>query len=96
MRFMLLTLGLLASPALAQQSAEDAQANANILPIIQEMIPGYHGQVVTACVVAQAQPQEKAQLAAATGPSPELAQVVNAVLARPETVGCVQATLGQQ
>jgi len=90
-----LALGLLALPALAQTSAEDAQANAIVLPMIQELIPGYHGQVVTACVVAQAQPAEKAQLAAAAEPSAELAPIVNAVLARPETIGCIQATLEQ-
>ncbi len=90
-----LALGLVAWPALAQQSAEDAQANAVVLPMIQEMIPGYHGQVVTACIVAQAKPEERAQLAAAPGPSADLAPIVNAVLARPETVGCIQTTLGQ-
>jgi hypothetical protein len=63
--------------------------------MIQEQIPGYHGQVVTACIVAQARPEEKAQLAAAPGPSADLAPTVNAVLARPETIGCIQATLGQ-
>jgi hypothetical protein len=90
-----LALALLALPALAQQTAEDTQANAVVLPMIQEQIPGYHGQVVTACIVAQASPEEKAQLAAAPGPSAELAPIVNAVLARTETVGCIQATLGQ-
>ena len=90
-----LTLGLLALPALAQTSNEDARANAVVLPMIQEQIPGYHGQVVTACIVAQAQPAEKATLASASGPSPELAPIVNAVLARAETIGCIQATLGQ-
>lgn len=91
-----LTLGLLALPVLAQTSEEDAHANAVVLPMIQEMIPGYHGEVVSACIVASAQPEEKAALVAAPGPSQEVAQVVNAVLSRPETVGCVQATLAQQ
>ena len=90
-----LALGLLASPVLAQTSPEDAQASAVVLPMIQELIPGYHGQVVTACIVAQAQPAEKATLASASGPSAELAPIVNAVLARPETISCIQATLGQ-
>ena len=53
-----LALGLLAAPVLAQTSPEDAQASAVVLPMIQEQIPGYHGQVVTACIVAQAQPAE--------------------------------------
>ena len=90
-----LALGLAALPALAQQSAEDAQANSVVLPMIQEQIPGYHGQVVTACIVAQAQPAEKATLASASAPSAELTPIVNAVLARQETIGCIQATLGQ-
>jgi hypothetical protein len=90
-----LALGLLAAPVLAQTSPEDAQASAVVLPMIQEQIPGYHGQVVTACIVAQAQPAEKATLAGASSPSAELAPIVNAVLARPETIGCIQATLGQ-
>ncbi len=89
-----LALGLLAAPVLAQ-TPEDAQASAVVLPMIQELIPGYHGQVVTACIVAQAQPAEKATLASASSPSAELAPIVNAVLARPETIGCIQATLGQ-
>ena len=90
-----LTLGLLAVPALAQTGDEDARANAVVLPMIQEQVAGYHAQVVTSCIVATAQPEEKAQLAAAPGPSPELAPVVNAVLARPETIQCIQATLSQ-
>ncbi|TNC70366.1 hypothetical protein [Rubellimicrobium roseum] len=92
---LLLTLGLLASPALAQ-TAEDAQANAVVLPMIQEMVPGRDGQIVAACIVATARPEEKAQLAAAPGPSADLAPVVNAVLARPELAACVSATKGQQ
>ncbi len=90
-----LTLGLLAAPVLAQTTDEDTRANGNILPMIQEQVEGYHAQVVTACIVASAQPEEKAQLAAATGPSPELAPVVNAVLARPATIDCIKATLAQ-
>lgn len=90
-----LTLGLLAGPALAQTAEEDARANAVVLPMIQEMIPGYQGQVVTGCIVATAQPEEKATLVAAAGPSADLAPIVNAVLARPETIQCIQATLAQ-
>ena len=91
-----LTLGLLAAPVLAQGTDAEAHANAVVLPMIQEMIPGYQGQVVTGCIVALAQPEEKAQLAAATGPSADLAPVVNAVLARPETIDCIKANLAQQ
>ena len=90
-----LTLGLLAAPVLAQ-TAEDTQASAVVLPMIQEMIPGYQGQVVAGCIVASAQPEEKAQLAAAPGPSADLAPIVNAVLARPATIDCIKATLAQQ
>lgn len=91
-----LTLGLLAGPVLAQASDEDTRANANVLPMIQEQVEGYHAQVVTGCIVATAQPVEKAQLAAAGGPSVEIAPVVNAVLGRPETIECIRATLAQQ
>jgi hypothetical protein len=90
-----LTLGLLAAPVLAQTAEEDARANAIVLPMIQEQVQGYHAQVVTACIVATAQPEEKAQLAAAAGPSAALAPVVNAVLARPATIDCIKATLAQ-
>jgi hypothetical protein len=91
-----LTFGLLAAPVLAQGTEEDARANANVLPMIQEQVEGYHAQVVTACIVATAQPEEKAQLAASAGPSVEIAPVVNAVLGRPETIDCIEATLAQQ
>jgi len=91
-----LTLGLLAAPVLAQTSDEDSRANAVVLPMIQEQVAGYHAEVVTSCIVASAQPEEKAQLAAAAGPSPELAPIVNAVIARPETIQCIQAALSQQ
>jgi hypothetical protein len=91
-----LTLALLAAPVLAQGTEEDTRANAAVLPMIQEQVEGYHAQVVTACIVASAQPEEKAQLAAAAGPSMEIAPVVNAVLARPETIDCIKATLAQQ
>lgn len=91
-----LTLGLLAAPVLAQTSDEDTRATAVVLPMIQEQVAGYHAQVVTSCIVATAAPEEKAQLASAGGPSAELAPIVNAVIARPETIQCIQATLGQQ
>jgi hypothetical protein len=92
---LILTLGLLAAPALAQQSAEDVRANALITPMLQELAPGYHGQVLAACVVANAQPEEKAAMANAAGPSTEIGAIITAVINRPETVGCVEATLKQ-
>ena len=51
--------------------------------------------MLAACVVANAQPEEKATLVSAPGPSAEIGSLVTAVLSRPETIGCVQATLGQ-
>ncbi len=39
-------------------------------------------------------PEEKAAMANAPAPSAEVGQVINLVLARPETIGCVQTTLG--
>ena len=62
--------------------------------MFQEMVPGYQGQVLATCTVVHAQPAEKAAMASAPGPSTAVGQVVNVVLARPATIGCVQATLG--
>ena len=90
-----LALGMLAAPVLAQTTEEDTRANAVILPMLQELAPGYHGQVLAACVVANAQPEEKATLASASGPSSEVGAIITNVLARQETIGCVEATLAQ-
>lgn len=93
---LILALGLAAAPALAQsiQTEEEQRAYALVLPMFQEMYPGYAGQVLATCTVIHAAPEEKAALAAASAPSAEVGQVINGVLARPETIGCVQATLG--
>jgi energy-converting hydrogenase Eha subunit B len=88
-----LALALLAGPALAEDPK--AAANALILPMIQELIPGRDGQVVAACVVAVARPDETARLAAAPGPSTEIGALITEILHRPETIGCIQATKAQ-
>lgn len=90
-----LALGLAAMPALAQQPPEDQRAYALVLPMLQEMVPGYQGQVLATCTVAYARPEEKAAMASAPGPSNEIGAIITQVLARPETIGCVQATLAQ-
>ncbi len=90
----LATLALLGTAALAQtQTPEQAAANAAILPMLTEVSP-QDGDVMAACVVAVAAPAELAQMAQAGGPTPALGPVVSAVLARPEAIGCIQATLG--
>ena len=91
-----LALGLAAAPALAQtfETEEESRAYQLILPMLQEMVPGYQGQVLSACTVAHAQPEERAAMANAPAPSTEIGSIITAVLARPETIGCVQTTLG--
>lgn len=93
---LILALSLAAAPAVAQslQTEEDQRAYALILPMFQEMYPGYAGQVLATCTVVHAAPEEKAAMASAPAPSAEVGQVINVVLARPETIGCVQSTLG--
>ena len=91
---LILTLALAAAPALAQQTEEEARASATILPMLQEVAPGRDGAVLAACVVAEANPAETAAMATAPGPSAELGTLVSTILARPATLGCVQATLG--
>ena len=94
--FLILALALSAAPAFAQTitTEEDQRAYALVLPMFQEMFPGYPGQVLATCTVVHAQPAEKAALAAAPAPSAEIGQVVNGIIARPEAIGCVQRTLG--
>jgi hypothetical protein len=87
-------LAALAAPALAQFSEEQTRAYGVILPMLQELTPD--APVLSACVVTVAAPQEVAALAAAGRPTMEAGQVVSAVLARPETVGCIQATKAQR
>lgn len=85
---------LAAAPALAQElTAEQQAAQAILLPMMTELSP-QDGGVLAACVAAAAQPAEVAEIAAAGAPTPALGPLVSAILARPETVGCVQATLG--
>lgn len=91
---LMLALALPAAPALAQATEEDQRAYALILPMFQEMFPGYHGQVLATCVVNHAAPEEKAAMAAAPAPSTEIGQLVNVVLGREDTIACVKTTLG--
>ena len=94
MRHVLPVLLLLAAPAWAQtQTPEEAAANAAILPMMTEVSP-QDGDVMAACVVAVAAPEEIAQMAAAGGPTPALGPLVSAVLARPAAIDCIRATLG--
>ena len=89
-----LAFPLLATAALAQtQTPEQAAGYAAILPMLTEVSP-QDGDVMAACVVSVAQPAELAQMAAAGAPTPTLGPIVSAVLARPEAIGCIQATLG--
>ncbi len=90
----LLALSLGAGPALAQQSEEQARATAVILPIVQEVVPGYTGQVVAACIIANAAPEEKATIAAAPGPSNEIGALMTSIMGRQPTIDCVESTLG--
>lgn len=95
MRRFLPALLLLAAPAWAQtQTPEQAAGYAAILPMMTEVSP-QDGDVMAACVVAVAQPEEVAQMAAAGGPTPALGPLVSAVLARAEAIGCIEATLRQ-
>ena len=76
-----LAAALLAGPALAQMSDEQTRAYGVIAPMLQELTPD--APVLAACVVTVAAPEE-------------VGAVVSAVLARAETVGCIQATMGQR
>lgn len=91
-----LALAMAAAPALAQtlQTEEEQRAYALILPMFQEMFPGYQGQVLATCTVLYAEPAEKAAMASAPAPSVEVGQIINGIVARAETIGCVKTTLG--
>ena len=96
MKRTLLALALaLPVPALAQQTPEQQTAYAVMLPMFQEMLPGYQGQVLASCALATATPEETAQIAAAGAPSEAVAPVINAIVARPEILDCVKATMQQ-
>lgn len=87
-------LAALAGPALAQFSEEQNRAYGVILPMLEELTPD--APVLSACVVTVAAPEEIAALAASGGPSMEAGQLVSAVLARPETLSCIQNTMAQR
>ena len=98
-----LALGLMTAPVLAQQSAEDARASAIVLPVIQENtrnMPGaseYIAQLLTACVVAVARPEEKAALASASGPTQALSdEIIMPILSRPDLARCIEASRSPQ
>lgn len=94
MRPLLPALLLAATPLAAQTLSPEQQSGFDaIYPILAEVSP-QDGDVMASCVVAVAQPQEVAAMAAAGGPSAELGALVSQVLARPEAIGCIQATLG--
>lgn len=95
MRTLLLPLLLAAAPALAQtQTPEQAQATAIMTPMMTELSP-QDGPILAACVAAVALPAEVAQIVAAGAPTPALGPLVSAILARPEALGCIQATLAR-
>ncbi len=89
-----LAAALLAAPAFAQMSEEQTRAYGVILPMLEELTPD--APVLAACVVTLAAPGELGAMASAPGPSAEVGAVVSAVLARPEAVGCIQATMAQR
>jgi len=89
-----LTVAALPAAAAAQTAAHD-RAAALIGPMLQELAPGRGGEVFTTCIVAAATPEELATLAAAPAPSQAVGQMINAILARPVVLACVQqATAG--
>lgn len=92
MKKLALALALLPAAAFAQ-SAED-QAAALVLPMIQEIQPGQAGVILTGCIIAAASADEVGALAAAPGPSVEVGSLINAILARPATMQCLQDAAG--
>ena len=95
MRLLLPAALLLAAPALAQGLSPEQDAGFQaIYPILAEVSP-QDGAVLASCVVSVAQPPEVAQMAAAGGPSDQLGALVSQIIARPETLSCIQATLGR-
>jgi hypothetical protein len=74
------------TPAAAQD--DSGAIKALILPMMSEVAPGPAAEIFTDCIIAEAQPAEIAALAAASGPSVEVGQLINTVLARPETLAC--------
>jgi len=89
----LIALCIPAAAALAQSPGHDRAATL-IGPMMQEIAPGKGGEVFTACIVAQATPEEIAAFAAAPGPTAEVGAAITAILNRPATVTCAQAAAG--
>ncbi len=87
-----LALALLPAAALAQSAEE--RATAVVLPMIQEIQPGDTGAVLTGCIITAASEAEIATIAAAAGPSTEIAAIINDILPRPATMQCLQAAAG--
>jgi uncharacterized membrane protein YeaQ/YmgE (transglycosylase-associated protein family) len=88
-------IALIAGTHAMALTPDQDKALALIGPMLQEVAPGAGGQVLATCVVGAATPEELAQLVAATGPSAEVGAIINAVIARPETIACLQAAAGQ-
>lgn len=82
-----LTLSVIAAAPVTAQD-ESGAIKALILPMMVEVAPGPAAEIFTDCIIAEAQPAEIATLAAATGPSVQIGQLINTVLARPETLAC--------
>ena len=95
MRMTLTVLAALLAGSATAQTEDHTKAAEIIAPMLQELAPGKGGEVLTACVVANSTPEELATILAAGAPGPEAAAVVNAVVARPETLACLQAAAQQ-
>jgi hypothetical protein len=78
-------------PGLVSAQVDTAPIKAVIEPMMSEVAPGPAAVVLTECIIAHATAVELATFAAAAGPSNELGAMISAVLARPETLGCVSA-----
>jgi hypothetical protein len=91
----LVAIALLSGTQAMAQTPEHDAALTLITPMLQEVAPGAGGQVLAACVVANATAEELATMAAATAPSAEIGGIVNAIIARPETLACLQAAAQQ-
>jgi hypothetical protein len=81
--------------ALAQDEAQLSAAQALVLPMMQEMTPGKAGEVLTACVIAAATPEEIAAFAAAGAPSQQIGAMITAILTRPDATACISAAAEQ-
>lgn len=84
-------IAALLCPTMVFAQSDTDRAQALLLPMIQEIQPGRAGEVLTGCIISSATPEEIAAFAAAPGPSAEIGAVVNGILARPQTMQCLQA-----